>query len=130
MEECCAVLAMEDCGGGSALVNYERGKSAMLLTLSSAAPIEWSTRFMRWWQSCGRDLVGCNVVTCECGRGELTVALLIGESCERRREAREWGKPTEARDVASKDMQKRRRGVLHTHEQPCGTLLLTTVGHD
>jgi hypothetical protein len=27
-------------------------------------------------------------------------------------------------------MQKRRRGVLHTHEQPCGTLLLTTVGHD
>jgi hypothetical protein len=46
----------------------------MSLTLSSDAPMEWSTRFVRWWQSCGRDLVGCRVVTRVCGRGELAVA--------------------------------------------------------
>jgi hypothetical protein len=57
------VLATEDCEGGGAPVNSERGKSAVPLTLSSAAPMGWSMRFMRWWQSCGCDLVDCGVVT-------------------------------------------------------------------
>jgi hypothetical protein len=54
--------------------------------------MEGSTRFGRWWQSYGRDLVGCGVMTRACSRGELTVALLVGESHERRREAREMRK--------------------------------------
>jgi hypothetical protein len=86
------VLATEDHGGGGAPVNSERGKSAMPLTLSSATPMEGSMRFVRWWQSYGRDLVGCGVMTRACGRGELAVALLVGERCERRREAREMRK--------------------------------------
>jgi hypothetical protein len=64
MEECCAVLATK----------------VMSLTLSLPAPMEWLTRFVRWWRSCGHDLVSCGMVTRVCGRGELAVALLVGES--------------------------------------------------
>jgi hypothetical protein len=53
MEECCAVLATEDCEGGGAPVNSERGKSAVPLTLSSAAPMGWSMRFVRWCRAVG-----------------------------------------------------------------------------
>jgi hypothetical protein len=59
----------------------------MSLTLSSAAPNEWSTMSVRWWQSYGRDLVGCGGMSRVCGRGELAVVLLVGEGREGRREA-------------------------------------------
>jgi hypothetical protein len=36
--------------------------------------------------------MGCGVVTHVCGRGELVVALLVGDSRERRREAKEMRK--------------------------------------
>jgi hypothetical protein len=59
----------------------------MSLTLSSVVSTKWSTRSMRWWRSCGRDLVGYGGMSCMGGYGELAVALLVGEGCERRREA-------------------------------------------
>jgi hypothetical protein len=34
----------------------------MPLTLSSAAPMEWSTRFVRWWRGYGCGVVGCSAV--------------------------------------------------------------------
>jgi hypothetical protein len=92
MEECYAVLATEDREGDGAPVNSEQGKSAMSLTLSSTAPTGWSTRFMRWWRSCGHDLVDGGAVVSTCGRGGARGGTCSSERVAREEEGRGNGK--------------------------------------
>jgi hypothetical protein len=102
----------------------------MSLTLSLAASNEWSTRYVRWWQSHGPDLVGCGGMSRVCGRGELTVALLVRDNRERRREATEMRKTKlGSRFQLPRHAQVMSWQPMHAGEQPRSARPLTTVGH-
>jgi hypothetical protein len=65
----------------------------MLLTLSTACPKEWSTRFVRWWWSCGHDLVEGGAVVGVRDGGGAAVAMAARFLCfgEDRGREKEWG---------------------------------------